>query len=164
MRITRPNRIKHAYSQIIIAAPEIVFPLLCPVQEEKWVHGWNPAYVLSFSGVAEPDCIFQTSGESANSVWIVNRHEPERFYVEMYKVTPEHTVGKLQIQLSLINEHETKADISYEYTSLGNSGDEFMKKFTTEYYVEFMKNWEQALNHFLERGEKSAEPPPAGGT
>lgn len=156
MKITHPNRIRHAYSQTIIAAPEVVFPLLCPVEEERWVPEWNPEYILSFSGVAELDCIFETVGDPTNSVWVVSSYEPERFYVEMYKITPEHTVGKLQIQLSLINKDETKADISYEYTSLGSAGDDFLKGFTEEYYIDFMKKWEQALNHFLKTGKKIA--------
>ena len=118
MQIVKPNRIRHEYSQTICASPDVVFQLLCPVEEEKWVPGWNPEFVISASGVAERDCVFQTSGEPERSVWIVNCYAPERFYVEMYKVTPEHTVGKLCIQLSLIKKGRTQADISYEYTSL----------------------------------------------
>ncbi len=154
MKISKPNRIKHEYSQILLASPEVVFPLLCPVEEEKWVPGWNPDFVKSFSGVAEHNCVFQTTEKSVSSVWIVNCFEPEPLYLEMYKVTPGHTVGQLCIQLFAHNQKQTKADISYEYTSLSETGDEFLKNFTSDYYIKFMQNWENAINHFLKTGEK----------
>ena len=123
MKLSKPNRVKREYAQTLCAAPEVVFPLLCPVEEEKWVPGWAPEYVVSSSGVVELDCIFQTAGSPHSSVWIVSRYEPEKLHLEMYKVTPGHTVGKLQIQLSATGPDATQADISYEYTSLGSSGD-----------------------------------------
>jgi hypothetical protein len=126
------------------------------VAEGKWVPGWDPEFVISSSGVAELDCIFQTFAEGQRSVWIMNRYEPERLYLEIYKIMPGHTVGKLRIQLSLIGEDETLADISYEYTSLGNAGDVFLKGFTAEYYSEFMQRWEKALNHYLKTGKRIA--------
>lgn len=154
MKIIQPNRIKHGYSQTLFAEPEVVFPLLCPVEEERWVPEWMPVFVASSSGTAELECIFVTPGEPYDSVWVINCYEPEKYYLEMYKVTPEHTVGKLCIKLSKSNDNETKADISYEYTSLGEGGDSFLNEFTSEYYVEFMQNWENALNHYLKTGEK----------
>ena len=156
MKISKPNRIKHEYSQILLASPEVVFPLLCPVEEEKWVPGWNPDFVKSFSGVAEHNCVFQTTEKSLSSVWIRDiGFEPERLYLEMYKVTPGHTVGQLCIQLFAHNQKQTKADISYEYTSLSETGDEFLKNFTSDYYIKFMQNWGERHKPLLEnRREK----------
>lgn len=122
--------------------------------EGKWVPGWDPGLVASSSGVAELDCIFTTRAEGADSIWIINCYEPDRFYLEMYKVTPHHTVGKLCIQLSPLPANQTNADISYEYTSLGQAGDAFLQEFTSEWYVGFMQNWENALNHYLKTGSK----------
>jgi hypothetical protein len=83
------------------------------------------------------------AAELKRSVWIVSCYEPERLHLEMYKATPGHTGGKLHIQLSLMGENETQADISYEYTSWGKSGDAFLKELTAEYYAGFMQNWEK---------------------
>ena len=84
----------------------------------------------------------------------MSRYGPENIRLEMYKAKLDHTVGKLQIQLSARGPKETLADISYEYTSLGSSGDTFLKEFTTNFYAEFMQKWEKALNHYLKTGEK----------
>ena len=37
-----------------------------------------------------------------------------------------------------------------------SAGDEFVAKFTADYYRSFMQTWEKALNHFLKTGSKSA--------
>jgi hypothetical protein len=47
---------------------------------------------------------------------------------------------------------ECFADITYRHTSLGPAGDEFVAKFTAEYYEKFMQVWEKLLNHFLRTG------------
>ncbi len=54
MKISRPNRITRSYTQSLVAPPEKVMPLLCPVMEAEWIDGWDPVLVLSDSGVVEP--------------------------------------------------------------------------------------------------------------
>lgn len=154
--IDRPKRIKHAYIQAIRAAPEQVFPLLCPVREYDWVPGWATDWVITTSGVAEQGCMFQTpppAGAESASIWVVTRHHPETFEVEMYKVTPGHTVGKLEITLMPNGSSGTHAQISYEFTSLGSPGDEFLRAFTAPWYEAFMQGWQDAMNHYFDTGE-----------
>jgi len=71
----------------------------------------------------------------------------------MYKVTPEFTVGKLVISLTASGAANTRAQVSYEFTSLGADGDAFLQTFTTEWYENFMCGWEAAMNHYLKTGE-----------
>lgn len=154
MLIVKPRRIRHTYTQSLAAPPAGVFPLLCPVREEEWVPAWEPESVISASGVAEEDCLFITPAEPASAIWIVTRHDPTALELTMYKVTPGHTVGRLDIALTGDAKGGTTAEVSYEYTSLGPSGDAFLEDFTEEWYRSFMTGWESALNHYLETGEK----------
>ena len=154
--IHTPNRIKHSYTQSINGTPEQVFPLLCPVGELDWVPGWSIDWVISTKGLVEQECMFQTppaAGTKNASIWIVSRHDPDDFQVEMYKVTPGLTVGKLVISLTASGPANTKAQISYEFTSLGTDGDALLETFTTEWYENFMRGWEAAMNHYLKTGE-----------
>jgi len=153
MQITKPNRATHTYRQRLCAASAKVFPLLCPVREAEWASGWAPDLVVSSSGVAESDCAFLTPDEPGQAIWYITRHEPERWFVEMLKILPGMTACRLQIQLSE-NGDECFADVTYSHTSIGPAGDEFVAKFTPEYYRGFMKVWEDALNYFLKTGRR----------
>lgn len=156
MNIERPRRAEHTYVQSLSAPPSVVFPLLCPVREADWVPDWDPRLVLSESGAAEEECIFITPGEPAESVWVVTHHDARSHRLTMYKVTPGSTVARLRISLAADGEERTHATISYQYTALGPAGEEFLDEFTDEWYLEFMRRWETALEHYLETGEKLA--------
>ena len=160
MNITKPNRASHTYRQRLCAPPAKVFPLLCPVREAEWADGWLPDLVISSSGVAERDCVFITSDKPGTAVWYITRHEPEKFFVEMIKIMPDVTACRLNIQLSEEGEGCT-ADITYTHTSLGPAGDEFVARFTAEYYQKFMQGWEKVLNHFLKTGRLLPDDPAA---
>jgi hypothetical protein len=150
MQIRTPNRVIRRYVQRLAAPPARVFPLLCPVREAEWIEGWDPKVVLSHSGVAEPDCVFVTAAEPADAIWIVTRHEPDRF-VEMLKVTPGVTVCRLTIALQAAD-HGCDADVTYRHTSLGPAGDALVAGFTEAHYTTFMQTWERRLNHYLRTG------------
>jgi hypothetical protein len=151
VNITKPKRAAHTYRQRLCASPAKVFPLLCPVREAEWADGWLPDLVISTSGVAERDCVFITSDQMGTTVWYITRHEPENLFVEMLKILPDVTACRLSIQLSKEGEG-CIAEVTYTHTSLGPAGDEFVAKFTAEYYQKMMQAWEKALNHFLTTG------------
>jgi hypothetical protein len=159
VEVSRPVRIRRTYTQVLAAPPEKVFPLLCPVRELEWVNGWNPLLVLSESGFVEPDCIFLMPDKPRNSVWMVTRWQPEEFFVEFVKFTPEFTVGKIEIWLRRGGQEQTLAEVSYCYTALSPAGAEFVQQFTAEHYEAFMKEWEAELNHFLLTGTRKNAPP-----
>jgi len=151
MHITKPNRATHTYRQSLHAPPAKVFPLLCPVRETEWAEGWLPDLVISNTGVAERDCVFITPDNAGKAIWYITRHEPEKWFVEMLKILAGVTACRLTIQLSE-NGDGCFADVTYSHTSIGPAGDEFVAKFTADYYQKFMQAWEKALNHFLKTG------------
>ena len=152
MKILKPNRATHTYTQKLIAGPDRVFPLLCPVREADWIHDWDPIAVWSDSGVAETDCVFVMPGTPRPAIWYVTRHEPDRGFVEMLKIVPEVTACRLTIQLAATTSG-CDAVVTYSHTSLGPPGDVFVANFTAAFYERFMKEWETQMNHYLETGE-----------
>lgn len=154
MQIISPVRVTRSYIQKLVAPPETVFPLLCPVREVEWVQGWKPREVYSESGVAERDCIFVMPGEPADSIWMVTRYEPHRFQLDLVKITPGFTAGKIEIRLWQNSEGGSDAEITYSYTALSRAGGAFVSDFTAAQYQHFMRQWESELNHFLTTGEK----------
>jgi hypothetical protein len=61
------RRVAHEYTQTNPAAPERVFPLLCPVREADWIPGWRYKLIYSESGVAELGCVFTTEDRVVES-------------------------------------------------------------------------------------------------
>ena len=153
MKIVKPIRAVHTYTQHLVSQPDAVFPLLCPVREADWIEGWEPRLVVSESGVAERDCVFVTSAQPADAIWYITRHEPESGFVEMVRITPNVTACRLSIQLRAV-EAGSEADITYAHTSLGPEGDAYVASFTEDFYRRFMQDWESRINDFLR--ERSA--------
>jgi hypothetical protein len=152
MKISKPNRATRTYIQKLVARPDRVFPLLCPVREALWIHDWDPLAVWSFSGVAETDCVFVMPGTPEQSIWYVTRHEPERGFVEMLKIVPAMTACRLTIQLAP-SSTGCDATVTYSHTSLSPQGDVFVANFTEAFYEKFMREWETQINHYLVTGE-----------
>lgn len=153
MGIRKPRRATRTFIQKLVAGPERVFPLLCPVREADWLEGWDPIVVFSNSGVAEPECVFMTAAAPHPAIWLITRHERERGHVDMLKIVPELTACRLGIQLAATREG-WKARITYSHTSLGPKGDAFVADFTEEFYVGFMREWETRMNHYLRTGRR----------
>jgi len=151
MNIAKPYRVSRTYVQHLVAEPTVVFPLLCPVREADWIDGWDPVSVLTNSGLAEPDCVFVTAGDSGQAVWYITRHEPKNGFLEMIKTTPDETACRITIQLRP-SEGGSDASITYSHTSLGPKGNALVESFTEEYYRTFMQMWEARLNHYLTHG------------
>ncbi len=151
MRVTKPNRVTRTFTQQLVAHPSEVFPLLCPVREAEWLEGWDPQFVFSQSGAAEPDCVFVTGASTSNAIWYITRHEPSNDFVEMIKITPGVTACKLTIQLRAV-EGGSEATITYAHTSLGPEGDTFVASFTEEHYKQFMRDWQTRINYYLAHG------------
>ncbi len=152
MEVLEPRRISHTYSQRLVAPPDEVFPLLCPVLETQWAEGWHPTVVYSRSGVAEKDCIFVTSDPAGDEVWIITVHDPGEHHVEMVMVAPARIVTQIAIRLRA-GAPGCAAEITYTKTSLGPAGDAELAGFTDEAWQDFMMAWERELNEYLKKSE-----------
>ncbi len=149
------KRVTRTYAQKILASPERIFPLLCPVRESEWLEGWSAEMVYSKSGFAEEGCIFKTHRHNeaeADDIWVITRHEP--LSVEFVIVTPEFLAGQLRIRLEARDDNATTSHVAYTFTSLGERGDVFIDSFTESEFNRRMQWWEKSMNHFLQTGER----------
>ena len=126
-----PKRLTRRYTQTIDAAPERVFPLLCPVREAEWLDGWRYRMLHSESGLAEEGAVFTTprSGEP-DTVWIITRHEPASRLVEFTRFTPGSRVCVLRVGVRPADPAGSSVDITYMYTSTSPAGNRFIDAFT----------------------------------
>ena len=155
------RRVTHSYRQHLNGTADRVFPLICPVRETEWFHGFEYDMVYSKSGVAEPDCVFTTSmpGEQ-DTVWTITRHDRDGGLVEFLRVTPASIVTRIEVRLAELSGGRCTADIRYIFTSLGPDGDVALAgRFSETGFMQMVKRWEDSLNHYLATGQTLQEMP-----
>jgi hypothetical protein len=151
MQIVEPVRVERTYVQKLRGKPEDIFPLLCPVREKEWVDGWDPLQVYTRSGFAENDCVFTTGEAQPDAIWVITNFDSSSHVLEIVKVTPGMTVGRINIALSKNETGDTDARVMYRYTAISTDGENFVRNYSEEFFREFMKFSESILNKFLEK-------------
>jgi hypothetical protein len=151
MLIVEPKRVERSYVQKLHGTPGLIFPLLCPVREKDWAEGWDPLAVYTQSGFAEDDCVFTTGEGKPESIWVITRFDTERYRMEIVKVTPGMTVGKIRISLSANESGNTDAEVVYMYTAISPEGEKFVRDYSEDFFKRFMQFSEATLNDFLDR-------------
>lgn len=116
-------RRRFAHTQRVGAAPEDVFPLLCPVRESEWIPEWECELVYTASGVAEEGCVFRTHREAdgGTDTWVVSRHEPPR-HVAFVRVNPLRAI-RYDVRLTPEGPGTTRLLWEQEITALDEEGD-----------------------------------------
>jgi hypothetical protein len=152
MKVIKPVRKVHSCTQVWEGTRDKVFPLLCPVKENDWTPGWDPKLVISNSGVIEQECLFVEEDTPSDAIWVVSKHDPDKFEVEMYRIVPEVIVGRFAVTLITEEVNTTIASISYEQTALSEAGEKIVNEFSAESFAEFMDEFSLAINHYLTTG------------
>ena len=151
----RAQRITRAYRQTINATPEKVFPLLCPVREAEWLDGWQYDMIYSKSGLVEDGAVFSTQYEGEeDTIWIVSKHDSSKREVEFVRFTNDSKTCLLKIAVKPKGEHSSYVEVSYMYTGITPSGNDFVDDFTEDAFLEAVTFWEKSMNYFLETGER----------
>ena len=157
MLIVEPVRVERSYVQKLRGKPGSVFPLLCPVREAEWAEGWDPLTVYTLSGFAESDCVFTTGEHDPDSIWVITDYDRKRHRLEIVKVTPGMTVGRIRIDLCENDTGGTDAAVSYMYTAIGPDGEQFVRAYSEEFFKQFMQYSEAALNDFLRKKPENGD-------
>jgi len=149
------KRVTHVYTQTNGAAPEKVFPLLCPVREADWVPGWQYHLIYSQSGAAELGCVFTTpNDDGSETTWITTEYDPADFRVAFAWVSPGSVAAQIAIHLERKSPHQTTAHIRYTYTGLSTQGNIEVERYNERWFKQKMQGWEAAINHYLKTGRQ----------
>lgn len=149
------RRTTQRYCQTNLAPPEQIFPLLCPLREAEWLDGWQYRMIYSASGRVEKGCVFSTRQEGEeDTLWVVTRHDPIRHVIAFARFTPRSRICVLEIAVKPAGTGRSAVHIVYTYTGIAPKGNRFIDGFTREAFLEAVRFWEQAINHFLVTGKK----------
>ena len=71
----------------------------------------------------------------------------------IYTVFTENRVWTIKVQCADIEKNKTEAEITYTFTSLNEKGIEINRESLETMYEKKLKDWEIAINYFLETGK-----------
>ena len=148
------ERVSHVYEQHLDAAPDRVLPLLTPLGERAWAPGWEPV-VRWEPAEGRIGTLFVTGHPGQpDTLWLLDGWEPATGHVHYLHLTPGSDVTEIDIRLRPDGKDRTVATVRYTWTALGPPGVALVRSKTPEAYLEAMRHWELALNHYLTTGKK----------
>ena len=130
-----------------------IFLLFGPIREKDWADGWNPEIVYSTSNLVEQHMMFRTKGRTESEPfynWIVTSYNRDAHQIE-YTVSTINRVWFITVDCRG-DKKQTLATITYTYTSLNEEGARLNKTSLEKMFANQMKDWEQAINHYLKTG------------
>lgn len=146
-------------STITLDAPlREVFPLFGPIREKEWATGWVPQILYSTSELVEERMVFKTQSHHGHGepdyIWTISKYLPDQALIEYTVFTPER-LWWITIQCSEDKpDHTMRAEITYTYTGLTNLGNSINERALQAMYAHDLKDWEEAINHYLKTGER----------
>jgi hypothetical protein len=78
------KRITATLTREIKATPQTILPLLCPVEELRWIPAWDFDLIYAQSGRNETDCVFNEAlsgphffDRPLTTTWVTTIHDPD---------------------------------------------------------------------------------------
>jgi hypothetical protein len=145
------------YTEKLEATPEEIFPLICPVGEEKWIYSWgNDTYELIYSesGVNELGCIFKTSYPNGiPSLWTTVKFDKENYEIEFLVHLFELVVFMYNVRLYKNEDNSTTMKSEYTVTAISEKGNAVIDNIETV-FGKTNSERKMALKYYLKKGEK----------
>lgn len=130
---------------------EKVFPLFGPVDEARWVPGWDPQVIYPAGAKVAEGMVFVTR-EQAETTWVIAQYDAAHFAITYYNVTPRYQVRKIEIHCRAAS-GGTEATVAYSYVGLSEAGNKDAEGVTESNYAAKMEHWTMAINHYLKTGK-----------
>jgi hypothetical protein len=154
--------------KIIKAQPETVFPMLCPVLEEKWIPGWQYDLLHAPNGVNEEGCIFreELSGvhyfeEPVCATWTTIVHDPAAHRVEFLIHYGDRALARTRVRISAVDGGCSKVQWHKVLTSTDKRNDRFSDAVLKQRILASLTFIAESLSNYFDSDPQSADHPAA---
>jgi hypothetical protein len=152
-----PARISRSATITVNAGVNDAFALFGPFREKDWADGWDPQAIDPPAEIVEERLVFTTqshSGQEApDDVWIVSGYSPGDAFIE-YTVFAHEQVRWIEIVCEGTGSGVTRAEITYTLLGLTSHGNSASREALDLIFAQDLRDWEEAINHFLATGER----------
>ncbi len=145
-------RVTRSFEQIWMAEPGRTFSLLGPAEEAKWAQGWAPTALYPHTDPAVQDAVFLTAHEPDRKIWVLFEWDRAARRVGYFNVLPGSHATTIRISLKTGAEKTTRATVTYVWTGLSEAGNAWVAQHTPQRFEAEMRNWQDAINHYLRTG------------
>lgn len=154
------KRVNASLTKEIKAAKDKIFPLVCPVEELRWIPNWEYNLLHSKSGVNETNCIFteEKSGPvlfdaPVIATWITAKHNQENGHVLFQIILENRGILHFDFQIREVGKDICSCIWDMTFSAL----DEESNAKTDEEIIERIKLiigfLSETLTHYCEAGE-----------
>jgi hypothetical protein len=148
------QRVTRRYVQRLAAAPGRVMPLLTAARENEWAAMFQPRILHAGEPPGGLRGVFTTGDGAEATLWTMTAFDPASGHVAYFRTIPGVLAVHIEIHLAADGPAACRATVAYTYSALSPAGNERVAAMTEERYVEQMVEWEKALNHYLQTGER----------
>ena len=157
---TAYKRVEAAVTREIMASPQKIFPLACPVEELRWIPQWDYQLIYSKSGVNETNCIFNEDKSGLHffekpltTTWITTIHDPDRNIVLFQINVSGKAAIRLDVRIREVGENASSCTWHMVFTALDEETNA-MAVDTIQAKMELLMTFlADALKHYCETGE-----------
>lgn len=133
-----------------------VFPLFGPIREKDWAVGWDPVILHSDAENIAEHMVFQTPAhqedEEGPYTWTVSKFIPHEGLIE-YTIFADVRLWWITILCDQeADSPHCKATITYTFIGFNETGNARNAQALAAMYKHHLKDWEHAINHYLETG------------
>lgn len=150
----KAEKVSKTASFVVNGNIQTVFPLFGAFEERKWEKGWNPVLIYPSTEVIEEGTTFKTHGHGNEPefLWRVSKYEPQKNLIQ-YLVSTDNRYWTITVKCEPRPKELTFAEVTYSFIGLNHLGNELNKKALEKMYRHNLKDWEKALNYYMESGE-----------
>jgi hypothetical protein len=137
---------------------ERVLPLLTPQGEMAWAEGWEPDIRWQAPGNGEGTLFVIHEQGGRETLWVLTTFDKQNGRVAYSHLLPGVLLVELTITLSPLPEGRTRGEVRYTFTALSERGNARVSEISEEHFAGFTRDWERALNHYLQTGQRLDAP------
>jgi len=137
------------------------FYLFTPVGEAQWEASFEPLFFkgdgtpimgLSFwthNNMSDGEAV-EDEEEHEITFWMMTSYDAKNHKVSYARMKPLSDMSLINVELIMRNDGMSKAKVRYDITGISEAGNDYVKTMDEEYFANWIKGWQSAINGFLE--------------
>jgi hypothetical protein len=139
----RPHHVERSGDFTLPLPIRHAFPLFSPEGERAWAPGWDPEYLHPDHPSTAPGAIFRTTHGGEETLWLLLQYDPHTSIAHYSRFSPGSRLGTVLVRCEEESPTQTRVHVTYVLTAVAPAGNTVLEAFTTEKYLEMLRDWQR---------------------